>query len=471
MGAITAAINDALQQTSPDAVIRDVKHTVARELESLDPRVDVRSTDYFNHTFVPDFVLGWTSGKDERTRDVYLRLDLHDASVGRDLESLASDSPAFIGLAGELNSGNSAGPDFEAFETCLLSSAAALEPLATLKSRSPMAQMVKSSLLQGGRGYMMGRNAHEVTQAANQSDAALADLNGAAVSNALTSLTRNFVPQFSSRMQKVMQVLWASHGGGVEDFPGEGRAESSLSAAELAEILPFILRLAEITNLDFWRSLGKSLSLGLLESLNHFEGSPNLDQLVNANLDRIKAKSMSLDRSDPTLFDDIEAMHWRVDDATLLLSHSEFDLAFVNDRRKIARRTKDLGRTPRWNEIEGRINQFSAEGIEFTAPTSKLRIQSSTAEALTRSTDMDALSSALGEFARVNSIQLRIPLSNDTLEINFDRSVVDSLPAPVSLHVLARYGLDLIYQASPELLRDLELFTSMGSVLPWWTGD
>lgn len=471
MGAITATISNALQQNSPDAVIRDVKHTVARELESLDPRVEVRSTDYFNHTFVPDFVLGWESGKDKQTRDVYLRFDLREAAISRDLESLKSDSPAFIGIGGDSSGGSSTGPDFAAFETCLLSSTAALEPLATLKSRSPMAQMVKSSLLQGGRGYMMGRNAREITQAANQADSALANLNGPAVSDALISLARNFVPQFSSRMQKVMQVLWASHGGGVDDFPGEGRAESSLSAAELTEILPFILRLAEITNLDFWRNLGKSLTLGLLESLNHFEGSPNLDHLVNANLDRIKAKSMSLDRSDPTLFDDIDGLRWRVNDAMLLLSHSQFDLAFVNDRRKIARRTKDLGRTPRWNEIEGRISRFSTEGIEFTAPTSKLRIQSSTAEALTRSTNMDALSSALGEFARVNSIQLRIPLSNETLEINFDRSVVDSQPAPVSLHVLARYGLDLIYQASPELLSDLELFTSMDSALPWWAEE
>jgi hypothetical protein len=287
----------------------------------------------------------------------------------------------------------------------------------------------------------------------------------------INSLSSSFTPPFFSRMQKVMKVLWASRGGDADDFPGEGRG-GALSTGELSEILPFILKLDEIRNTSFWRELGENLSLHVLENLEHVEAGCNLNYLVNVNLDRVKAKSMALDRSELTLFDDEEdPLHWEIADSTLILGSPEFALRFVNDRRKISRRNRDLGRAPRWAEIEDRINRFSAEGIEFTAPTSKLRIQSSTAAGLTDSTDMNALNSALGDLARVNSIQLRVPHSREMLEINFDRSVVDSIEAPIGPHLLARYGLDLLYQASDEVLEYLKEFVSQADELPWWRGS
>ncbi|MGW7423520.1 hypothetical protein ACWGJB_26370 [Streptomyces sp. NPDC054813] len=468
---ISVQIQDALQQSSSEAIIRDVKHAVARELQALDPRVAIKSTDYFNHTFVPDFVLGWGSGNEQEARDVYLRFDINSPAVWRDLESLNAESPAFIGISGDAKERARTADVAGVFDNCLVSSTAALEPISSERARTPITQMVKTSLLQGGRGYLVGSAAMRMSQVVSHADEGVATLSQPTVAAVINSLSSSFTPPFFSRMQKVMKVLWASRGGDADDFPGEGRG-GALSTGELSEILPFILKLDEIRNTSFWRELGENLSLHVLENLEHVEAGCNLNYLVNVNLDRVKAKSMALDRSELTLFDDEEdPLHWEIADSTLILGSPEFALRFVNDRRKISRRNRDLGRAPRWAEIEDRINRFSAEGIEFTAPTSKLRIQSSTAAGLTDSTDMNALNSALGDLARVNSIQLRVPHSREMLEINFDRSVVDSIEAPIGPHLLARYGLDLLYQASDEVLEYLKEFVSQADELPWWRGS
>ncbi|MEU6115885.1 hypothetical protein ABZ840_15340 [Streptomyces sp. NPDC047117] len=467
-GTVDSQIQDALHQSSPDAAIRDVKHVMAKELQSLDPKSEIKATDYFNHTFVPDFVLSWKDASERASRDVYLRLNVEGPFIERDLASLHEDSPAFISIGREIHSD----PDAEAvtteYEDCLLSSALALENISSERSRTPLTQMLKTSLLQGGKGYLIGRSADGVQKAVRRTDYALTHLDTEAVAESVRTVNEHFTGGFSSRMERVMQVLWSSRGGDVERFPGSGRRGGALSAEELAEILPFLLRLEEIPNTEFWRSLGENINVRLLQDLESWSASPNLNVLVNANLDRIKVKSAALDHAQPDLFEDPDAgFSWKVEDSALCLCSSEVRLKFVDDRRKTAHRSH-VGSVPRWSDIERRLDAYGIEGIEFTSPASKMRIQSSTVAGLRESTDMDALSTALGELARVISVQLRLPGARDDVEVDFDRSVVDVVGSPLGPHVLAHYGLDLLFQAPATTLEDLRSFVTADGSLPWW---
>ncbi|SEC64430.1 hypothetical protein [Streptomyces sp. PAN_FS17] len=468
MQMIDAQIQDALHQSSPEAAMRDVKHAVARELQSLDPKTEIKATDYFNHTFIPDFVLTWEAGGQRPTRDIYLRFSLDTPLIQRDLKSLHEESPAFIAIAGGVRSPSDSESVAREYDDCLLSSTSALESISMQNSRTPVTQMLKASLLQGGKGYLVGDSAKQVRRAVSHADGALSRLDGPEVEASVKALNDHLSPAFSSRIERVMQVMWVSQGGAAERFPGTRDTVAALSTAELTQILPFLLSLEDVVNNDFWRNLGENLELGHLQSLEHWRASKNLDLLVNANLDRIKARGAAVDSLQPDLFDDLDGPpYWEVVDSNLHLRCGDVDFKFVDDRRKISHRTEQ-GIAPRWFEIERRLDRYGIEGIEFTSPGSKARIRSSTAEGLRSSTDMHALSEALGELARVMAVELRWPKSRHNIEIDFDRSAVESVGSALSPHILAYLGLDLLNQASSTTLREFQRFVTAEERFPWW---
>ncbi|MFJ3495984.1 hypothetical protein ACIPPJ_20635 [Streptomyces sp. NPDC086091] len=465
---VNSQIQNALHQSSPEAAIRDVKHVMARELQALDPKTEIKSTDYFNHTFVPDFVLTWGSGGERPTRDVYLRFTIDSPLIQRDLLSLHEESPAFISIAGPSSPSGQTETIAAEYDDCLLSSATTLENISSETSRTPVTQMLKSALLQGGKGYLVGESANNVERAVSRADSSLTALNTAEVDETVRTMNHHFARGFSARIERVMQVLWVSQGGEANEFPGTLESGTALSSNELVEILPFLLSLEEIPSIDFWRNLGENLTLGLLQNLEIWPTNSNLNLLVNANLDRIKTKGVALDRVEFDLFDDPEAPpYWHIQESQLHMRCSEVDLRFVDDRRKTAHRS-DIGRAPQWFEIERRIDRYGIEGIEFASPGSKTHIKSNTTDGLRGSTDMSALSKALGKMARVISVELRLPNSRDNVEIDFDRSAVDAVGAALSPHVLAYLGLDLLYQSPQGTLEDLSAFVTVGNSLPWW---
>ncbi|MFE0001901.1 hypothetical protein [[Kitasatospora] papulosa] len=469
MQTIDAQIQNALHQASPEAAMRDVKHVVARELQALDPKTEIKTTDYFNHTFIPDFVLTWGSGGQRPTRDIYLRFSVDAPLIQRDLKSLHEESPAFIAISGgERHSDGHPDSAFSEYDDCLLSSTEALESISKEDSRTPVTQMLKASLLQGGKGYLLGDSAAQVQRAVSRADTALSRLDGPEVAASVMAMNDYLSPAFSSRIERVMQVMWVSQGGDAGRFPGSHEIVAALSSAELTQILPFLLSLEDVTNNDFWRNLGENLAIDHLQDLKHWRRSTNLNLLVNANLDRISARGAAVDQIQPDLFDDLNRPpYWEVTESHLHLRCGEVDFKFVDDRRKISHRT-EMGIAPRWYEIERRLDRYGIEGLEFTSPGSKTRIRSSTREGLPESLDMQALSEALGEMARVMAAELRWPRSRHNIEVDFDGSTVESVGAALHPHILAYVGLDLLSQASPGNLINFQQFVADGERFPWW---
>jgi hypothetical protein len=468
MQTIDAQIQNALHQSSPEAAMRDIKHVVARELQSIDPKTEIKATDYFNHTFIPDFVLSWKSGDQRPCRDIYLRFNVDASLIARDLKSLHEESPAFISISNGSRYASDAESVVQQYDGCLLSSTSALESISQEDSRTPVTQMLKASLLQGGKGYLIGESAAEVQRAVSQADAALSTLDTPKVSATVRAMNDHLSQAFSSRIERVMQVMWVSQGGDAQRFPGTHEAVAALSAGELTQILPFLLSLEDVASIEFWRNLGEHLSLGHLQELEHWRPGRNLNLLVNANLDRIKARGAAVDHMQPDLFNDLSwPPYWEVVDSHLHLRCGEVDFKFVDDRRKISHRT-EMGVAPRWPEIEHRLDRYGIEGIEFTSPGSKTRIRSSTTEGLRESMNMQALSEALGELARVMAVELRWPRSSNNIEVDFDRSAVESVSAALNPHILAFVGLDLLDQATAAMLREFQRFVTVDKQFPWW---
>jgi hypothetical protein len=57
-------------------IITGVKQAVAPEVTSLSPDAKIVLTNYFNHSYMPDFVLHWNDAGRREERPIFLRNDL-----------------------------------------------------------------------------------------------------------------------------------------------------------------------------------------------------------------------------------------------------------------------------------------------------------------------------------------------------------------------------------------------------------
>lgn len=145
------------EEQTPNSAITSIKSQVAQSLRSADSEVDIRTTEYFNHTFAPDIILRWPRQKAER--HVYLRTSanidylIEDVSLARDPNSI------FMPLA-RVEFNDASDSLRERLETTSRSqSALVTEPesfsaLGEARSNRPVVGLASRSLLQGGNGYV-----------------------------------------------------------------------------------------------------------------------------------------------------------------------------------------------------------------------------------------------------------------------------------------------------------------------------
>ena len=91
-------LHAALDRPDQTDMTTSVHELVANALARLDPHVEIKRTEYFGHTFVPDLVLKWNGEDVPYERYVHLRFSVTSEPFGRDLDMLGGASPMFIGM-------------------------------------------------------------------------------------------------------------------------------------------------------------------------------------------------------------------------------------------------------------------------------------------------------------------------------------------------------------------------------------
>jgi len=94
----TNEVRAALETLHPSDAADRVHHLVANALRRLDAGAEIKRTNYFTHTIVPDLVLRWGPEDSRRERHVHLRFTVDRESFAQDLDLLGSDSPLFLGM-------------------------------------------------------------------------------------------------------------------------------------------------------------------------------------------------------------------------------------------------------------------------------------------------------------------------------------------------------------------------------------
>ncbi|MBN9612425.1 MAG: hypothetical protein J0H64_02980, partial [Actinobacteria bacterium] len=226
-----AQILGGLFDPSPSESIFRVKDAVARELCALDVTAKIHSTDYFNHTFAPDFVMTWP---DETSRRVYLRLTYDLRALADDVALIDSTDPLIFGLTSpESVAAQTVVDEAIANTDAMFTEPSALERLIDRKQSDSTANMLSNALAQGGRGSFVADQAVELAEVVSRGFDAAAQVEFKPTAKAVQAMEHRLGGPQAWRMNRVLQAVWEGSEGSLTQFPGGADTSGRLNPESL----------------------------------------------------------------------------------------------------------------------------------------------------------------------------------------------------------------------------------------------
>ncbi len=292
--AFAEALRQAFGQPLADDRIQGVKPVVTSRLLRFDRNMVVKWTDYFNHSLAPDMVLNWP--RENRQRHVFLRPSARLGWLTQDLKQIGSGHPILLSLvvpdAGPSVTTEQLQDEASAFET-LVTYPAALDEIDSTRRDRPIVEILSQAVLQGGKGFMQRADAERASSVTATGFEAAEGLDAPGTKVATDLMEELLEPSQAGRMTRMLQAVWEGHGGSLTNFPGRPDFSGPLTDDDVVYLLDTI----ETEDSDFWRSVGRTMTLAQLARLEIADPSPGLQRLVGANLDRLIAKALRV-RSD-----------------------------------------------------------------------------------------------------------------------------------------------------------------------------
>jgi hypothetical protein len=278
-------IRDGLFDPSPLDSISRVKTAVARELEALDPTARVISTDFFNHTFAPDFILRWP---DTSERRVFLRLTYDTVALAEDVELIDAKNPLIFGLnPHDVDINLDAVSSAVEAQDAMFTQPDAVESLINRKSIDTTATMLGNALAQGGRGTFVNEAVSRFADTVVSGFAGAAALDVERTSAAVNAVQAQLGEVQSTRLTRVMQAVWEGGDGRIDQFPGSPDLTGRLNV----EALRYLVTYVDIDDITFWQRVGRRVSITDLAALDFNTNRQNIERLIRANLDVITARA------------------------------------------------------------------------------------------------------------------------------------------------------------------------------------
>jgi hypothetical protein len=421
--------------------VQSIKQTAIRHLEALDPKARLRSTEYFNHTFIPDLVVQWA--QDTTPRFVYLRVSDRLPEFLLDVETVSEQHPIILGM-------NGIRPDEDETVEALAAKAtegdtfvAELEAVGELgdsRRESIYASLVGSSVARGGRGVLLEDDARDVTDSIEAGFSGAQELDEERVSEATQTAQELLSGVHAARINRLLQAVWIGAGGSGTTFP----SAVTLSQRLDVESLNFLLELPELEDREFWRRIGRNLDIRTLAALSETQESENFQHLVTANLDALFARTCHI----------VDGALNGADGWKWITEAGAFGLRSGDLTAYVAEKAEALDSHP-GTRIDGvsveKLRERSAgrtlTSVTFSDGRDTGDLQSLQGEDILHSEKMTAFTEAWGTQARVHRASALLPLGS-TMNLNFQESSASSVTR--SLFLLS----DLLGHAVP-LLRDL----------------
>ncbi len=289
-------IIQALEDAEPRESIAQVKNVLIRELSVFDRSMRVRSTGFFNHTTAPDFVLSWPKSNNP-DRFMYLRFtdDLEYLAYG--LNAVADSRPLVVGLTpiADEQEGRALVQKEAAASRCLVTDPAGIERLIHGERQAPVLSLLSNAIAQGGRGLLATPESEEAARTVAAGFESARTVNSEPTARATQLVDRLLDRPYAARMNHFLEAMWVASGGTRASFPGPVYETTELGD----DALQFLLDFAEIDDLEFWRSVGRRLTVEQLSHVDVRDPCPNLQHIVRANLDVLWARGCAIVSREP----------------------------------------------------------------------------------------------------------------------------------------------------------------------------
>jgi hypothetical protein len=246
----------------------------------------------------------------------------------------------------------------------------ALEAFIHEQTSEPVLSLMSNAVVQGGRGFLDHESISSVTNIIANGFRGAMDLDSGPTGLAVGLVDRVLVGQQAGRMSRLLQSMWISSGGSSASFPG--RLDISEGLNELG--LEFLLNFELVEDLEFWKRLGRRVTISEIAELEIASPSPNLQRLMQANLDHLWARGCAVVPMDKlTIFaldDEDEGVDqdflWVIDNRCLALKGNGFT-AYVSEQvEQVRGRVWQVGPGIDVEELRSRAGQVQFNSLKLS---------------------------------------------------------------------------------------------------------
>ncbi len=461
----TDAVRSALERTTRPDRVGAVHDVVANAIRALDPRVEIRGTDYFNHSFVPDLVLRW--GADERSkRHVHLRYSVVSELLVQDLRALADGAPFFLGMTEESRSFTEAPWANEAeIRGALITESRAVDELTEPEDRR--IKRATSQIVRTGHGALDADHADDV---GNTYEAALDAIDTTETTDpdaeqhvvaAMASLDQFLSEYAYLDVERALQSEWIRRGRDPSAFPGREEWRPELLDREaLREVLNALLDSPRPVDPEAWvRNASHVRAEEIGDVLGRSLRGGRLNEMVHALLQYWTAKWAWAERLPSSQL--VDAYDWIIDENRLGLEGADLRVLFADDGRHFKDKPQGEGLVPTLAEAQRLLSESGIVEVGMRSAVEGWRWMP-----LSTTTPVYERLSGLPDAhrTRLYSVRAQVPGADWVADLDLDRQVVDLDGQSTPIASLARLVFRF-FSRTPDMER-LDHFIGTGEDAP-----
>ena len=433
MSDVTDAVRHALADRDMVTVSTNVKELLCDELARVDPTAQIRRTEYFNHTYVPDIVLDWD---DRGQREVFLRFVSSPQRLLADVDLIGANGPVIFDLS------PAATRERKGDELALVSSAArqasersprllitdseATQHVRPDNAENMVERLVVANLLRSGRGKLDESAAENTVLVSRAGYDAAITAKPDDVRAAVTVARQLLDPEMERRVERTLQLLWWVGGGAPEEFPISLLDDTELNPSDTRDFLRNVFADEQvIEDREFWSRLADHLSFDTLVDVGDVTQSANLHQLMSQLAGRLKLSHVILDKRDRP-FPPFDQLAWQLKEHFLVLRGPEWECCFTPHGNRFSQR-RDEGQPVPLAEADRRSAACLVEEAKIDEAARQLVLSRKAvdpAQQLGRS--LRDLAVGFADDAAVRTIAVLI--GNSLVSADFDRMMVGAKP-------------------------------------------
>jgi hypothetical protein len=467
MSSFTSALRDALLVPNRGESSDAVQHVVINQIRELDPRARIRTTGYFNHSWVPDLLLSWN---DDERRSLFLRFDAR-YGFEDDLRFIGSRhrDPVFLDIAQpELalqptaDRGAVEPIDLGESEAMLTEHEAWSQLSAGIKDDADVRTATKH-LIRGGQGLVDENVAQHLVanyRAVNEmlQEDRVASVAPDGLRDALNMLEEPLSRIARLDLEKELRHRWVQAGRDPELFPSlEGWQLHDRAPDEIAALVMALVSGSDPVPDHRWEEISDAITadaLGVAARDMPYVTGGKLNDLVRVARDKWTAKWAWVPPATP---DAAQTLDWSLGRTSLeiRLENQRAVFADLGNRFNTMQKPEEL---PTLEPRLDALNHHAVVGISLSTSEEVvgLQLRATATESLgERLRKLMAEQAAVRSSGRINRLQVRVPGTSSVIDLNFETGKA-SCPDPVRLSVFARVVARFMVNVAPEVREAME---------------